>query len=43
MLDSAAWDQVGDRVSAEDFYRQDHRLIFDAAAGLIGRGQPCDR
>jgi replicative DNA helicase len=42
MLDSSAWDQVGDRVSADDFYRQDHRLIFDAAAGLIGRGQPCD-
>ena len=42
MLDSAAWDQVGDRVSAEDFYRQDHRLIFDAVAGLINRGQPCD-
>ncbi len=42
MLDSSAWDQVADRVSADDFYRQDHRLIFDAAAGLINRGQPCD-
>jgi replicative DNA helicase len=42
MLDSAAWDQVGDRVSAEDFYRQDHRLIFDAIAGLVNRTQPCD-
>jgi replicative DNA helicase len=42
MLDSAAWDQVGDRVSPEDFYRQDHRLIFEAIAGLVGRSQPCD-
>jgi replicative DNA helicase len=42
MIDSAAWDQVADRVMAEDFYRNDHRLIFTAAAGLIERNQPCD-
>ena len=35
MLDAAAWDQVADRVLAEDFYRNDHRLIFEAVAGLI--------
>ena len=42
MLDAAAWDQVGDRVLAEDFYRNDHRLIFEATAGLVERGQACD-
>ncbi len=42
MLDQAAWDQVADRVAAEDFYRHDHRLIFGAAAALIERNQPCD-
>ena len=42
MLDAAAWDQVADRVVAADFYRNDHRLIFEAAAGLIERSQPCD-
>jgi replicative DNA helicase len=42
MIDSAAWDQVADRVSAEDFYRHDHRLIFAATQGLIERNQPCD-
>ncbi|MGA2399766.1 MAG: replicative DNA helicase [Steroidobacteraceae bacterium] len=42
MIDSAAWDQVADRVSADDFYRNDHRLIFSATAGLIERNQPCD-
>src|ERR1700734_3015375 len=42
MLDSAAWDQVADRVVAQDFYRNDHRLIFEAVAGLIERSQPCD-
>src|ERR1700690_1061030 len=42
MLDGAAWDQIADRVIAEDFYRNDHRLIFEATAVLIERSQPCD-
>jgi replicative DNA helicase len=42
MLDSTAWDQIADRVAAEDFYRNDHKLIFEATAGLIERNQPCD-
>jgi replicative DNA helicase len=42
MLDGAAWDQVADRVVAEDFYRNDHKLIFEAARTLIERNQPCD-
>ncbi len=42
MLDAAAWDQIADRVRSEDFYRNDHRLIFEAVAGLIERSQPCD-
>jgi replicative DNA helicase len=42
MLDAAAWDQVADRVTAEDFYRNDHRLIFEATSVLIERNQPCD-
>jgi replicative DNA helicase len=42
MLDAAAWDQIGDRVVAEDFYRKEHRLIFEATAGLVERGQACD-
>jgi replicative DNA helicase len=42
MLDATSWDQVADRVGAEDFYRPDHRLIFEAVRGLIERSQPCD-
>ena len=42
MLDNAAWDKVADRVSEEDFYRRDHRLIFRAIAELAERGSPCD-
>ena len=32
MLDEQAWDRVSDRVKEEDFYRRDHRLIFQAIA-----------
>ena len=42
MLDNAAWDQVADRVGEEDFYRREHRLIFQAIAGLAERSQPFD-
>ena len=42
MLDATAWDQIADRVTSEDFYRNDHRLIFEAVAVLIERTQPCD-
>lgn len=42
MLDQRAWDEVADVMSAGDFYRQDHRLIFEAIAVLIERDQPPD-
>ena len=32
----SAWDQVADVVTPEDFYRPDHRLIFEALAALAG-------
>jgi replicative DNA helicase len=42
MLDANAWDAVADIVSANDFYRRDHRLIFEAVAEVIERRGPCD-
>ncbi|HRX90551.1 MAG TPA: DnaB-like helicase N-terminal domain-containing protein, partial [Steroidobacteraceae bacterium] len=42
MLDRNAWDNVGDVVRAEDFYRPDHQLIFKAIATLAQDGKPCD-
>jgi len=36
LIDASAWDQVADVVSAEDFYRPDHRLtqgLCDARGG----------
>src|SRR6185436_12952900 len=42
MLDTSAWDNVADMVRTKDFYRPDHRLIFDAIAALAGNGKPVD-
>ncbi|MFM1885304.1 MAG: hypothetical protein RL026_461 [Pseudomonadota bacterium] len=42
LLDTAAWDQVGDSVAAEDFYRPDHKLVFEAIASLATESRPCD-
>ncbi len=42
LIDSSAWDQVADVVVADDFYRPDHRAIFEAIADLIAGGRPCD-
>ena len=42
MLDSNAWDAVADIVSAADFYRRDHRLIFEAIAEIAEKSGPCD-
>jgi replicative DNA helicase len=42
MQDNAAWDKVADIVTAEDFYRKDHRLIFAAIAELSEDGHPGD-
>ncbi len=42
MLDKSAWDKIADVVSADDFYRKDHRLVFQALAHLVENGHPCD-
>jgi replicative DNA helicase len=42
MLDNRGWDAIADRVTADDFYRRDHQLIFDAIADLAARSEPFD-
>ncbi|MBN1238191.1 MAG: replicative DNA helicase [Gammaproteobacteria bacterium] len=42
MLDQRAWDQIADALDAEEFYRADHRLIFQAIATLVERDLPPD-
>lgn len=42
MLDNHAWETIAGRVSDADFYRPDHKLIFDALYALEQRHQPRD-
>jgi replicative DNA helicase len=42
MLDHKSWDKVADVVTAADFYRKDHRLIFAAIATLAEGANPSD-
>lgn len=42
MLDHRAWEQIADRITPADFYRADHRHIFEAIIKLASRNQPFD-
>jgi len=42
MLDANAWDAVADIVGAQDFYRRDHRLIFEAIVEAVEIRGSCD-
>lgn len=42
LLDNQAWDRIGDILVAEDFYRYDHRIIFEHIAKLINSSKPAD-
>jgi replicative DNA helicase len=42
MLDPSAWDAVADIVTAGDFYRRDHRLVFEAIAEVAENRGVCD-
>ena len=42
LLDNHAFDKIADLVTAEDFYRDDHRRIFRHVSRLIEAGKPAD-
>jgi replicative DNA helicase len=42
LLDNVAWDRIGDVVTEADFYRGDHRMIFQHIAKLIEHNHPAD-
>jgi replicative DNA helicase len=42
LLDNAAWDRVADLLGEQDFYRADHRLIFQHIGQLIEHAKPAD-
>jgi replicative DNA helicase len=42
LRDNAAWDRIADFMHAEDFYRYDHRIIFEQMVRLINAAKPAD-
>ena len=42
LLDNAAWDRIADFVNEDDFYRYDHRIIFQHIVKLINATKPAD-
>ncbi|MFZ6658835.1 replicative DNA helicase [Undibacterium sp. TJN19] len=42
LLDNAAWDRIADFIGEEDFYRYDHRIIFQCMVKLINSSRPAD-
>lgn len=42
LLDSDAWDRINGLVNATDFYRSDHRLVFQAIDELANKNKPID-
>ena len=42
MLDDSAWDSIAATVTADDFYRSDHRIIFRCIASLVEGNKPLD-
>ena len=42
LLDNRAWEQIADKLVDDDFYRNDHRLLFGAIRALESRNEPFD-
>jgi len=42
LLDNGAFDKIADIVTAEDFYRDDHRRLYRQISRLIEEGKPAD-
>ena len=42
LLDNAAWDRIADFVHQDDFYRYDHRVIYQHIVKLINNSKPAD-
>ncbi|MCU7799859.1 MAG: replicative DNA helicase [gamma proteobacterium symbiont of Lucinoma myriamae] len=42
LINNESWDHIASIVNEDDFYRRDHRLIFQAIRKQIEEGKPCD-
>lgn len=42
LLDNRAWEKIADKILVEDFYRQDHRTLYEAIGELEAANKPFD-
>lgn len=42
LINNEAWEKVTERLQKDDFYRKDHRTLFEAIASLDSDGKPFD-
>lgn len=42
LLDNASWDRIGDLLHDSDFYRYEHRLVFNSVSTLINSNRAAD-
>ncbi|HHU95453.1 MAG TPA: replicative DNA helicase [Alcaligenaceae bacterium] len=42
LLDNSSWDRIADIITDDDFYRFDHRIIWQHITRLIGLARPAD-
>jgi replicative DNA helicase len=42
LLDASAWDKIADLIGEQDFYRNEHRLIYRHIGRLTDRAKPVD-
>ncbi len=42
LLDNTAFDRISDVLRSEDFYRYDHRLIWEQVSAMITKNRPAD-
>ncbi len=42
LLENQSWDRIADIVTADDFYRREHRIIFNSISALCGESSPAD-
>ena len=42
LLDNNSWDRIGDLLNDSDFYRYEHRLVFNAISSLINNNRAAD-
>jgi replicative DNA helicase len=42
LLDNSSWDRIGDLLNDSDFYRYEHRLVFNSVSSLINNNRAAD-